>query len=164
MKYQKAVLVIAVMCGAVFVGCEQQPIQPTVDTSEVNRKVVDTYSDLAIQNAIIAQHTVYPYHFVANSPQLNDLGLRDLGVLIQHYTDSPGIINVQQGSADSALYQQRTQMVYEKLLQGGLTEDKIQIASGMPGGEGMASNTVIEILEKEKTTQGAQGLDMDVAF
>ena len=164
MKYQKAVLLIAVMCGAVLVGCQEQQLQPTVDTSQVDRKVVDTYSDLAIQNAIIAQHTVYPYHFVNNSPQLNDLGHRDLAVLIQHYTDNPGIINIQQGSADSALYQQRTQMVYESLLQGGVAEEKIQIASGMPGGEGMASTAVIEILEKEKTTENAQGLEMDVAF
>ena len=111
MKYQKTVLMIAVLFSMVWIGCQEEQAQPTVDTSQVNRKVVDTYSDLAIQNAIIAQHTLYPYHFVSNSAQLNGLGHRDLSVLIRHFKDNSGKINVQQGDSDSMLYQSRIQTV-----------------------------------------------------
>ena len=166
MKYQKAVFMLVMMGSLVWVGCEQpqQPVEPTVDTSQVNRKVVDTYSDLAIQNAIIAQHTLYPYHFVSNGVQLNGLGHRDLSVLISHFQDNPGTINVPQGDSNSELYQGRIQTVYEQLMQGGVPEEKIQIASGMPGGDGMPSNAMIEILETAKTSEASQGYEMDVDF
>jgi hypothetical protein len=164
MKYKKTLLAIGFIACVFLAGCQEEQAEPTVDTTAVNRKIVDTYSDLAIQNAIIAQHTLYPYHFVNNSPQLNTLGERDLSVLIEHFKDNPGRINVQQGGIDSSLYQSRTQTVYEKMLAGGIPDTKIQIASGMPGGEGISSNAVIEILDKDKTTDTAQGYEMDVAF
>ena len=164
MKYQKTVLIMSLICGMVFCGCQEQQVAPTVNTSEVNRKIIDTYSDLAIQNAIIAQHTLYPYHFVNNSPMLNGLGERDLSVLIQHFQDNPGQLILQQGNTESLLYQSRAQTVYEKLLQGGIPDEKIRIVDGMPGGNGMASNSMIEILETEKTSDMAKSSDMDVKF
>jgi hypothetical protein len=160
MKYQKIVLAMSVVCAILFCGCQEQQAGPTVDESQVNRKIVDTYSDLMIQNAVIAQHTLYPYHFVNNSPLLNSLGERDLAVLIQHFQENPGQLTVQQGKTDAILYQSRAQTVYEKLLAGGISDSKIKIVSGMPGGDGMQSNAVIEILETEKTTDMGQSLDM----
>ena len=146
-------------------GCqEEQADTNTVDTSEVNKKIVDTYSDLAIQNAIIAQHTLYPYHFVNNGAQLNGLGERDMSVLIQHFQDNPGQLTLQQGGTESLLYQSRAQTVYEKLLAGGIPDEKIRITDGMPGGDGIASNSIIEILETEKTTDMSQKFDMEVQF
>ena len=165
MKVKKTMWVVGLMCAVSFCGCqEQQADTNTLDTSEVNKKIVDTYSDLAIQNAIIAQHTLYPYHFVNNGAQLNGLGQRDLSVLVQHFQDNPGQLILQQGGTESLLYQSRAQTVYEKLLQGGIPDEKIRIADGMPGGNGMASNAIIEILETEKTTDMSQGFDMDVQF
>ena len=161
MKYKKTMLVIGLVCAVVLCGCQEEQSAPTVDTSQVNKKIVDTYSDLAIQNAIIAQHTLYPYHFVNNSPQLNDLGQRDLSVLVQHFQDNPGQLTLQQGGTESLLYQSRAQTVYEKLLAGGIPDGKIRITDGMAGGDGIASNSIIEILEMEKTTEMSQGLDMD---
>jgi len=164
MKYQKAILMMAVLCSVAWIGCQEPQVGPTVDTSQVNRKVVDTYSDLAIQNAIITQHTLYPYHFKNNSAQLNGLGQQDLSVLVRHFKENPGKINVQQGSTDSILYQSRIQTVYEMLLQGGVSDGQIQIVSGMPGGDGMPSNSMIEILEVDKTADMSQSDGMDVAF
>ena len=161
----KEIFVLSLICAVSFCGCqEEQADQNTVDTSEVNRKIVDTYSDLAIQNAIIAQHTLYPYHFVNNSAQLNGLGERDLTVLIQHFQKNPGQLILQQGGTESLLYQSRAQTVYEKLLAGGIPDEKIRIADGMPGGNGMASNAMIEIFETERTTDMSQGFDMEVGF
>jgi hypothetical protein len=161
MKYPKAVLMMSLICAVVFCGCQEEQVDTTtVDQSQVDRKIVDTYSDLAIQNAIIAQHTLYPYHFVNNSPNLNDLGQRDLSVLVQHFQDNPGQLILQQGGTESLLYQSRAQTVYESLLQGGIPDGKIQISDGMPGGNGIASNSIIEILETEKTSDMSQGIDM----
>ena len=165
MKHQKLVLAMSLVCALVFCGCQEEQAETnTVNESEVNRKIVDTYSDLAIQNAIIAQHTLYPYHFVNNGAQLNGLGERDLSVLIQHFQNNPGQLILQQGGTESLLYQSRAQTVYEKLLQGGIPDGKIRITDGMPGGNGIASNSIIEILETEKTTDMNQGFDMEVQF
>ena len=155
---------MSLVCAIVFCGCQQQQAVNTLDEDEVNRKIVDTYSDLAIQNAIIAQHTLYPYHFVNNSPQLNGLGQRDLNVLVQHFQENPGQLTLQQGGTEERLYQSRFQTVYEKLLAGGIPDGKIQITDGMPGGDGIASNSIIEILETERTTDMGQGFDMGVGF
>jgi len=164
MKLRKSVLAISLMCILVLAGCQEEQAGPTVDESQVNRKIVDTYSDLMIQNAIISQHTLYPYHFVNNSAMLNGLGERDLAVLIQHFQENPGQISVQQGKTDALLYQSRAQTVYEKLLAGGVPDNKIKILSEMPGGDGIQSNAVIEILATEKTTDMGQGYDMGVQF
>ena len=161
----KEIFVLSLIGAVMFCGCqEEQADTNTVDTSQVNRKIVDTYSDLAIQNAIIAQHTLYPYHFVNNGAQLNGLGERDLSVLIQHFQDNPGQLTLQQGGTESLLYQSRAQTVYEKLLAGGIPDEKIRITDGMPGGDGIASNSIIEILETEKTTDMSQKFDMEVQF
>jgi hypothetical protein len=160
MKYRKTMLLMSLICAIVFCGCQEEQAGPTVDEDAVNRKIVDTYSDLSIQNAIIAQHTLYPYHFVNNGVQLNDLGQRDLSVLVQHFQDNPGQLTLQQGGTESQLYQSRAQTVYEKLLAGGIPDGKIRIIDGMPGGDGIASNSIIEILKTEKTEDMNQGFDM----
>ena len=165
MKYRKAVLMMSLMCSVLLVGCQEQQVDTnTVDESQVNRKIVDTYSDLMIQNAIIAQHTLYPYHFVNNSAMLNGLGERDLAALTQHFQENPGQLSIQQGKTDAILYQSRAQTVYEKLLAGGVPDSKIKIISGMPGGDGIQTNAVIEILATEKTTDMGKGYDMGVQF
>ena len=165
MKYKKAVLTMALVCGVVLCGCqEQQADTRRVDESQVNRKIVDTYSDLMIQNAVIAQHTLYPYHFVNNSAMLNNLGQRDLAVLVQHFQENPGQLMIHQGKTEAILYQSRAQTVYEKLLAGGIPDGKIKIVSGMPGGDGIQSNAVIEVLQTEKTTDMSRGYDMGVKF
>lgn len=148
---------MVLVCVMVVAGCQEQQANgpDPIDKSAVNRAIVDTYSDLAIQNAVIAQHTLYPYHFVPNSADLNDLGRRDLAVLTEHFKANPGTLTVQQGSVDGVLYQSRAQMVYEKLMEAGIAQEKIHLADGMPGGSGMASTTVIEILEKAQSCESA---------
>lgn len=152
MKTKKVLIAMSLVGAILIIGCQEQQIADPnpVDKNAFNRAVVDTYSDLAIQNAIVAQHTIYPYHFVANSVELNDLGMRDLSVLIEHYKQNPGEITLQQGSVEGLLYQSRAQMIYEKLLEAGIPQDKINMTDGMPGGEGMPSTAVIEILETAK--------------
>jgi hypothetical protein len=157
----KELFAMSLVCAVLLCGCQEEQAAPTVDQDAVNRKIVDTYSDLAIQNAIIAQHTLYPYHFVNNGAQLNQLGQRDISILVQHFQNNPGQLTLQQGGTESLLYQSRAQAVYETLLAGGIPDGKIRITDGMPGGDGITSNSIIEILETEKTTEMSQGMDMD---
>ena len=165
MNTKNMLIVMSTLCVVFMVGCQDEMVDgpSPIDKGAVNRAVVDTYSDLAIQNAIIAQHTLYPYHFVPNSVDLNDLGRRDLSVLTEHFKENPGNLTVQQGSVEGVLYQSRAQMVYEKLMEAGIPQDKINITDGMPGGSGMPSVTVIEILEKAKEASSGAAKSSDDA-
>ncbi len=150
-KIMASINLISVLCLCGCCAPQKEKVSNPIDQSQVDRAIVGIYSDMAIQNAIIAQHTLYPYHFVNNSANLNTIGERDLSVLIAHFLNNPGKLIVQQGAADDLLYQSRAQLVYEKLLAGGIVQEKINITDGMPGGDGMPSGSVIEILEKAKT-------------
>lgn len=148
MKRNVTIAVIGLICVLFLGGCQEERMSDpnAIDKSQVNRAILESYSDLAIQNAIITQSTLYSYHFVNNSAQLNTLGKRDLGVLIQHFVNNPGQLSIQQGNVSNELYQQRQKMVYDALLAGGIPKSQIVITQDMPGGSGMSSNEVIEIL------------------
>jgi len=48
-------------------------------------EMVASLQEEAVENAIIRQHTLYSYHFVADAPYLTELGERDLDILANHY-------------------------------------------------------------------------------
>ena len=160
---QKVIMsVIGLLCVALLGGCNNaQTSEPnSIDRSELNRAVLESYSDLAIQNAIITQSTLYPYHFVSNSARLNTLGKRDMGVLIRHFAENPGQLSVQQGSVSDQLYQDRRQVVYKALVAGGIAEKNIVITNDMPGGSGMLSNDVIKIVQEESAESSSYETDV----
>lgn len=43
--------------------------------------------ETSVENAVISQCTLYPYHFAAYSASLNDLGRRDLNILASHFKE-----------------------------------------------------------------------------
>lgn len=131
------------------IACEesQTGVQPPLDEHLINSELVSTYNDMAIQNAIISQHTLYPYHFVDNSGKLNELGRRDLAVLAKHLAENPGRLNVRKDSICSELYESRVANVLDQLAQAGVDTARITVEDAMPGGAGMSSETVISILE-----------------
>lgn len=129
----------------VFVaGC--QHVRAVDPNGAVNKALAQSLGDEAIQNAIIRQHTLYPYHFVANAPELNELGRRDLDVLIDHYRRYPGALNIRRGSESEPVYAARVAQVLALMAEAELNAEKVTIADGMPGGEGLASEEVIEII------------------
>jgi len=86
------VTVILVLPVALVVGCstwrmgydtltELSPEQ----RSSANELMVNSPFDESIENGIISQHTIYPYHFVSDTDQLTELCERDLEVLAAHY-------------------------------------------------------------------------------
>jgi hypothetical protein len=152
----KSNIIIAVFC-ILTTSCnenvEQQPDKPLI-----NSQLIKTYNDMALENAIISQHTLYPYQFVKNGAALNELGKRDLDVLIKHFIKEPGFLNIRKSDTPPDLYASRVELVYQKLQKAGLNMDKINISDEMPGGSGIASETILVILEKEdETTSSSTG-------
>jgi hypothetical protein len=111
--------------------------------------------DPQIEGAIIAQHTLYPYHFIADSPVLNELGQRDLAVLAEHFKDKTGEVNVHRGSAPEDLYKARVAVVAQTLAKDGVGPSRVQIADKLPGGDGLSSEKVLKVLERESQAAGS---------
>jgi len=112
----------------------------------MNRWVVQDYFDQQSEQAILTQHTLYPYHFHANASELNDLGMRDLHVLASHYREAPGRLNLQQGDASDALYEARIAHVKTGLNRAGVDAQRVTIADDLPGGSGVPGDRVLVIL------------------
>ena len=138
------------------VGCQDENMEKPPDERVMNTKLINTYSDIAIQNAIISEHTMFPYHFVKNGAELNDLGQRDLAVLTQHLAQNGGHLNIRQLAASAELYEARVSLVREMLQEAGIEIERISISDGMPGGSGMPSERVLVILEQASQNAGAE--------
>lgn len=155
MKY--ATLLTGSALVAVMTGCITYP--SSEERRVQNTWLVNTLSDSAMDNAIIAQQALFPYHFVANAATLNDLGKRDLAVLAAHYGEYPGELSIRRGSTGSELYEARVQAIVESLAQAGVETDRIAISDGLPGGEGMPSEEVLKILG-QRGAQSSLGSSM----
>jgi hypothetical protein len=142
--------IIISICLLLFLlaGCSED-MQKTQDTHALNSGLIESYSDISIKNAIISQHTLFPYHFVNNSSQLNELGDNDLIILIEHFMKNPGRLNIRQGEVSDEIYQARINLVLEKMKDAGIDRRKINVSDNMPGGSGMSSENVLVILEND---------------
>jgi len=124
-------------------GCEMQEQTVAEQNSEVDAWLVESMQDTQIENAIIRQHTVYPYHFVVNSAELNELGGRDLDVLARHYKEHPGQINIRRGDIGEDLWQARCKTIVKQLADSGVDMNLVSIDEGLAGGDGMTAPEVI---------------------
>ena len=135
--------------GILLVGCQET--EQTQDKGLINSELINSYNDIAIQNAIIAQHTIFPYYFTENSAELNELGQRDFAVLTNHFIKNPGPLNIRRDGCPAQLYQARINFIIEQLEKAGLDREQIHISDALPAGPTMPSERVINILEKERT-------------
>ena len=140
---------LAVLAAAAG-GCSNHygnaPMQD--DRGSYNQWAIESSNDGAVRNAIIAQHTLYPYHFVEFSGQLNELGARDVQVLARHYARYPGELSLRRGSEPDQVYQQRIKSVTDALAAGGVAPGSIKIGDRLPGGDGADSSRVILIMNR----------------
>ena len=118
------------------------------DNHIVNKQLINTYNDIAVQNAIVSQHTLFPYHFVENGAELNELGQKDLAALTSHFIKYPGHLNIRRHNTAEDIYDARVNMVRERLQEAGIAMERISISDDMPGGSGITSERVLVILEK----------------
>ncbi|MFC1761634.1 hypothetical protein ACFL6U_06080 [Planctomycetota bacterium] len=115
-------------------------------------ELVGMVNNIGVENAIIAQHTLYPYHFEPDGAKLNELGLSDLKVLTRHFREHSGTLNIRRGETNHEIYEARLLYVIDKLRTAGIEKERVEILDGMPGGSGMASEQVVKVLEKVATT------------
>jgi len=151
-------LMTSLFC-VLMAGCYQS-VQKSPERA-INTELVNSLNDIAMENAIVSQHTLFGYHFIENAAELNELGQRDLTILARHFMENPGCLNIRHDNIPEDLYEARVSLVREKLKQAGVKTDRINISNDMPGGSGMASERVVTILENEqqktpraKTTTG----------
>jgi hypothetical protein len=133
------------------IGCQEEKMEKSPDERLMNTKLINTYNDIAIQNAIVSEHTVFPYHFVKNGAELNELGQRDVAVLAGHFATNFGYLNIRRNDTPADLYEARVGAVRERLQEAGVDVERISISDGMPGGSGMPSERVLVILEQAST-------------
>jgi len=129
-------------------GCNEQQAANQKD-GNLDVELVKTLNNIGVENAIITQHTLYPYHFGVNAGELNELGRRDLNVLARHFAQNPGLLNIQRGDAVEDLYQKRIAHVVSGLQAAGVEMSRMSVSEGMPGGSGMLSEGVVTILQRE---------------
>jgi len=131
-------------------GCTED-MQKSQDTHSLNSRLIESYGNTSIDNAIVSQRTLFPYHFVNDSAELNELGRNDLDVLIKHFKENPDGLNIRQGEVSNRIYQARVDLVLKKMQEAGVDRSKITVSDGMPGGSGMSSEEVLVILKNDNT-------------
>ncbi len=142
---------IAVMttAAALTAGACNSPQWPEQRREVMNAWSVNEYQRDSIEAAIVSQHTLYPYHFVQNGADLNELGARDLSVLAEHYRDNPGTLKVRRADTASDLYNSRLATVSALLVEHGVDTDRVKINNGPAGGDGVSSERMLIILDEK---------------
>jgi len=154
-------LISGVAALALLGGCHNDKHETTskeeVDQIAADKWFVTSAQDTAVKNGIIAQHTIYAYHFVPDSAQLNDLGVKELMILSDHFKANSGQLNVRQGDASEELYKARLQTINAELRHAGVVPEHVVIADNFPGGKGMRSERVVKAIKDEAKDQTAGG-------
>lgn len=139
-------------CCMLLAGCPEVEVKQEQNRHLINSEVINTYKETSVQNAIISQRTLYPYHFVNNSAELNELGLRNIAVLSAHFANYPGQLNIRHGSISTNLYIDRINFVVDKLKEAGVNTEQVNITDGTPGGSGITSDAIIVILKDDNVS------------
>ena len=140
----------ALLLAILAAGCAPQAevSGESRETAAMNAWSVESYTDDMIHQAIIRQRTLYPYHFVEDSSQLNELGTRDLDVLMGHFRtqQAPVRLNVPADGRDEALHRARVDGVRELLAANGFDVRQETVADEAPGGQGMQTGQYLLVV------------------
>jgi len=120
-----------------------------------NNGAGDLLLGASMQRAIIMQSALYPYHFVPDSAELNELGAIDLSVLAFHLRDHAGSLLISRGGVSKELHDARVRAVLAALEESGVAKTMVSVHDGLPGGDGLPSGKVVEILKKPLVLTGA---------
>jgi hypothetical protein len=148
MRLNTSTVATTLLFCVLLAGC-QESVKDSPDDHLVNSQLVDSYNETAIRNAVIAQHTLFAYHFVRNGPELSELGERDLAALARHFSKNGGHLNIRRHNIPAELYEARVNSVRERLEEAGIDMERLSVSDGMPGGSGVASERILVILEDE---------------
>lgn len=135
---------------AINLGCagskdEQIPV-PKVEDDVMNKKVITSSYDAQINAGIRRDRTIYPYHFVTEEADLNDLGRDQIDALTADLTKRPVRVNVPKFDNDEELHEARVAVVRQRLVENGIGEDRIAIQDGLSGGPGLVTAVFVGAL------------------
>ncbi len=129
-------------------GCATAPSIAEENPAALHGAMLAAYKSEAVETAVIRQRTIYSYQFTTETAELNELGWRDINILANHFRKHSGTLNVQRGDVSTKLYQARGESVLAALRQAGVASDRVSLADGLPGGDGIASWRVLIIQEE----------------
>ena len=129
-------------------GCATAPGVAEENPAALHGAMLAAYKSEAVETAVIRQRTIFPYQFTTETAELNELGWRDINILADHFREHGGTLNVQRGDVPMKLYLARGESVLEALPQAGVESDRVSLADGLPGGDGIASRRVLIILKE----------------
>ena len=109
------------------------------ELSQIDAWAVEVPMHTSVELAVIRQRILYDYHFVDGSVRLTPIGRRDARILARHYRGTSWELNLKQGSASDALYQERLSAVADLMHSNGVVLSDLTIIDGVPGGSGMPS-------------------------
>ena len=161
---------VAVATAAILVGCGTavfpEPSRPAKLTYEqrhwADSWMVSSLQEQTVRNAVLRQHTIFPYHFEGDSAELNAIGKRDLAILAGQFRNHAGRLNVRRDEACDRLFQERVASVRAFLWHEGVPPGNVRIADACAGGDGMDSEQTMEVLRRsrEKKTATDTGSSM----
>lgn len=149
---------VAVVCLSLVLlaGCEEGQ-RSYAGGQDLDQELVKTLNNAGVEAAIIREHTLYPYHFVSDGKALNELGERDFSVLAEHLQQYDGTLNVRRGETRADLYEARVAYILQKLNEAGIETGRISVKDGMPGGSGMPSERVVDVMSQPLEISGSGG-------
>jgi type IV pilus biogenesis protein CpaD/CtpE len=119
------------------------------DEAQTNELMVRLSEDQNMRNAVLAERTVYAYHFASGRSELTPLGQRTVEILAAVYRQQPGDLHLERGDASSALYDARVQCVRRELAEAGVEADKVNIMPGLPGGDGTSAEHAYRAVQED---------------
>jgi len=128
---------------------------------ELDAGLVRAIRDPAVDNAIITQHTLYPYHFVTGGSTLNELGQHDVAVLAEHYrtlgNGATASLSLRRGGASDALYDARVKAVTGELARAGIKGDGVEINNAVAGGDGIRGQRLTTVMQRDRENKSYYG-------
>lgn len=133
---------------ACLIGCDTPP----KSASKPDIQPVQSVLGRQVAEGLSAQHAMMPYHFRANSAELNDLGRQDLELLAQDFLTAPGPLTVRHGAESSELYGQRKETVLRFLSEYGVKTARVSINDDSLDGDGASSEQARQALDRMNTS------------
>ena len=142
----KSLVIIATVTALAACAARKDPRVSTPDLKQGNEWLVRDYFNQQADNGLLADRTIRENHFLANSSEFSDLGVRDMAVFARHYRQDPGHLNIRRGGATDELYSARVTAVREYLEDRGVALDRVTVSDGPPTGDGMDMETALFFL------------------
>jgi hypothetical protein len=150
-------LTLTCSLAALLAGCNSPHSEDNMPGRQ-NLFSGDTFRAAQVNKAIITQRTIWAYHFVTNTAELNPLGMRDLSVLAGYFAQHKGDVRIRRSGASQVLYDARVAAVVNSMVAAGVSKNQITVTDAPPGGTGVASERVVTVLsEGLALSQGASG-------